>query len=324
MKFKYSLFSLVLSMCTLPSFAGWQYNGYYVDDGYYADDGSRFVIGVRGGLSFANAKIKNDVGSLYGYYYFNESNGDVVSQMAWESAGEPSGYAFAGYGDLSTLPAKKDFSKTAFAAGASIGFTVPYHPQWRLEAGYDHIAETDYNQIPLFEGDLKVSGGEAGSVHVASSGVTASVSTDIISAMAYYDFFDGVKKPVNQLVPYIGFGLGYASSKTILKLADIYGELSTDSDLQNYGTVSSEGVIQFEPPTDKSKYPTSTNVALLGTLGLSYGISEYAFLDFNARLMYVPKISWELVNSDASLHREWFSAKDMIYTNLMVGLRFEF
>ena len=190
MKFKYSLFSLMLSMCTLPGFAGWQYNGYYVDDGYYADDGSRFVIGIRGGVSFANAKINNDVGSLYGYYYFNESNGDVVSQMAWEAAGEPTGYLFAGYGDLSTLPAKKDFSKTAFAAGASIGFTIPYNPQWRLEAGYDHIAETDYNQIPLFEGDLKVSGGEAGSVHVSSGGATASISTDIISAMAYYDFFE--------------------------------------------------------------------------------------------------------------------------------------
>lgn len=326
MKLKYSVLSFVLMMFAMPAFAGWQYNGYYVNDGYYTDDGSRFVVGLRGGVSIANAKIQNDVGSLYGYYYVNEANGDVVSQLAWVAADEPSGYLFAGYGDLSTLPAKKDFSKTAFAAGASVGFTIPYHPQWRLEAGFDHITETDYNQIPLFEGDLKVSGGAIGNqtVHVSSGGATATIATDVISAMAFYDFYEGIKKPVNKVIPYIGFGLGYASSRTTLKLADIYGDLSTDSDLQNYGSVSQEGVIQFEPPSDKSKYPTSTNIALLGALGLSYGISEYTYLDFNARVMYIPKITWELVNSDASLHREWFSAKDMIYTNLMVGLRFEF
>jgi len=311
----------------MPAFAGWQYDGYYVNDGYYTDDGSRFVMGVRGGLSIANAKIQNDMGSLDGYYYVNETNGDVISQLAWVAAGQPEdGYWYAGYGDLSSLPAKKDFSKTAFAAGASIGFTIPYHPQWRLEAGYDHVAETDYNQIPLFEGDLNVSGGDIGDaiVHVRSGGATATISTDVLSAMAYYDFFEGNQKAVNQVIPYIGFGLGYASSKTTLKLTDVYGELSTNSDLQNYGSADSDGVIQFVPPTDKSKYPTSTNIAMVGALGMAYGITRYTFLDFNARLMYIPKISWELTNSDGSLHREWFSAKDMIYTNLMVGLRFEF
>lgn len=310
----------------MPVFAGWQYNGYYVKDGYYSDDGSRFVVGVRGGISLANAKIKNDMGSLYGYYYANETNGDVISQMAWESVGEPVGYLYAGYGDLSKLPAKKDFSKTAFTAGGSVGFTIPYHQQWRLEAGYDHISETNYNQIPLFEGNLDVTGGQIGDavVHVSSGGVSSTISTDVISAMAYYDFFDGNKKLSNTVIPYIGFGVGYASSKTTLKLSDIYGELSTDTDLQNYGTVDANGVIQFDAPSDSSKYPTSENIALLGALGLSYGISEYTFLDFSARVMYVPKISWELVNSTGDLHREWFSAKDMIYTNLMVGLRFEF
>ena len=327
MKIKNYIFSLFFIVLSAPAFAGWQYNGYYVNDGYYADDGSRFVIGLRGGLSLANAKIQNDVGSLYGYYYVNEANNDVVSALAWEAAGEPAGYLDAGYGDLSTLPAKENFSKTAFAAGASIGFTLPHYSQWRLEAGFDHIAETNYNQIPLFEGDLHVSGGADISesiVHVRSGGATATISTDVISAMAFYDFFDGIKKPLNQVIPYIGFGFGYATSKTTLKLADIYGELSTDTDLQNYGTPDANKVIQFNPPTDKSKYPSSTNVAVIGALGLSYGISEYTFLDFNARVMYIPKISWELINNDATLHREWFSAKDMIYTNLMIGLRFEF
>ena len=326
MRLKNYLFSLLCVLSVAPAFAGWQYDGYYVNDAYYTENDVRFVIGFRGGVSWANAKIKNDVGNLYGYYYINEVTGDVVSQIAWESADSPDGWAYAGYGDLSTLPAKKDFSKWAFTAGGSIGFTIPNHPAWRLEAAYDHISETDYNQIPLFDGDLEVAGGdlEDGVVGVSSGGVASTVSTDVISAMAYYDFFSGDKKPLNTIIPYIGLGVGYATSKTTLKLADIYGDLSTDSDLQNYGTPDENGVIQFEPPTDKSKYPTSENIAAIGALGFSYGITEYTFLDFGARVIYIPKINWELVNSDATLHREWFSAKDMIYTNFTVGLRFEF
>ena len=313
-------------LCVMPAFAGWEYDGYYINDGYYEEDDMRFIISARGGLSWGNAKIKNDVGNLYGYYYVNQDTGDVISALAWESAGEPADYLNAGYGDLSTLPAKEKFSKLAFTAGGSIGFTIPYNPQWRLEAAYDHIAETNYNQIPLFAGNLDVSGGNIGNatVHVSSSGAISTISTDVISVMASYDFFDGNKKPLNQIVPYIGVGLGYATSKTTLKLSDIYGDLSTDSDLQNYGTPNSEGVLQFTPPSDKSKYPSSENIAAIGVLGMSYGISKYTFLDFSARIMYIPKITWQLVNSDASMHRDWFSAENMIYTNLMAGIRFEF
>ncbi len=325
MKLKKSLFSLLMMMCIAPAFAGWQYDGYYIDDSYYTEDNTKFVIGFRGGLSWANAKIHNEIGNLYGYYYVNETTGDVISAMAWEAAGSPAGYLSAGYGDLSTLPAKENFSKWAFTAGGSIGFTIPYHPNWRLEAGYDHISETDYNRIPLFDGDLNVSGGDVeGVVRVSSGGATSTVSTDIVSAMAYYDFFDGNKRPLNTLVPYIGLGVGYATSKTTLKLADIYGDLSTDSDLQNYGTADADGVIQFMPPSDKSKYPSSENIAGIAALGVSYGIAEYTFLDFGARVIYIPKITWNLVNSDGSQHREWFSAKNMIYSNFTVGLRFEF
>ena len=322
MKLKKSLFLTLCVLSVAPAFAGWQYDGYYVDDSYYTEDDTKFVIGFRGGLSWANAKIKNEIGNLYGYYYVNETTGEVVSALAWEAAGSPEGYYDAGYGDLSTLPAKEKFSKWAFTAGANIGFTVPYHPNWRLEAAYDHIAETDYNEIPLFDGDLNLSSGDV--VHVSSSGATSTISTDIISAMAYYDFFSDNKKPLNTIIPYIGLGVGYASSKTTLKLADIYGDLSTDSDLQNYGTADADGVIQFTPPSDKSKFPTTENVAAIGALGFSYGITKYTFLDFGARVIYIPKITWNLVNSDATLHREWFSAKDMIYSDFTIGLRFEF
>lgn len=322
------LFSLILSIAMVPAFAGWQNAGYYVDDGYYTDDGSRFVIGLRGGVSFANAKMKNDMGSLESGYYINTDTGEVISDLRYYLAGggaDIPGWEYAGTGDLSTLPVKEKFTKTIFTAGGSIGFTIPHHSNWRLEAGYDHIAETNYNQIPLFEGDLAVSGGEIGdaTVHVRSSGVKSSISTDIISAMAFYDFYEGRQKTVGQFVPYVGFGVGYAISKTKLHLTDIYGDLSLDSDLKNYGTPDSDNILQFDTPSDDD-LPSSTNIAVLGSVGFAYGIAENTFLDMGVRLMYVPKITWQLVNSDATHSRDWFSAENMLYTNVMVGLRFEF
>jgi len=326
MKNKKSLFSVAMLLLCAPAFAGWQYDGYYVDDGYYEDDGSRLTVSLRGGLSLANAKMKNEVGNLDAYYYVNPTSGAAVSlrYFADEADAEANGFTDVAVGNISSLPVKENFSKTAFTAGASIGFTVPNRPQWRLEAGYDYISETEYNQVPLFEGEMNVRGEFNGTIHVASSGVTSTISTDVISAMAYYDFFDGNKKQLNKIIPYIGLGVGYATSRTTMKLSDIYGDLSTDSNLLNYGTADSSGIIQFEPPTDSSKYPSSTNVAAIGAIGASYGISEYTFLDFSARFMYIPTIKWNLVNSDGTQHREWFSAENMIYTNLMLGLRFEF
>ena len=327
MRLKNYLFSLLCVLSVAPAFAGWQYDGYYVNDAYYDENDVRFVIGFRGGVSWANAKMQNDIGNLDAYYYINPTTKAVVSINYFEDAADAAADGFTEIvtGNIGKLPAKEDFSKWAFTAGASIGFTIPNHQNWRLEAGYDHIAETDYNQIPLFQGDLDVIGETMeGVVHVSSSGATSTISTDVISAMAYYDFFSGNQKPLYKIVPYVGIGLGYATSKTTLKLADIYGDLSTDSDLQHYGTPDADGIIQFTPPTDKSKYPTSENIAAIGALGFSYGITEFTYLDFGARVMYIPKISWELVNSDASLHRNWFSAKDMIYSDFTVGLRFEF
>ena len=326
MKLHKILFLFACGIVYVPAFAGWQYNGYYIDDGRYNDDGSRFVIGFRGGLSLANAKMKNDIGTLDGYYYINPTTGMAVSQryFADETEAANAGFTYAAVGNIGSLPVKEKFNKTAFAAGASVGFTIPYHPQWRLEAGYDYISETEYNQVPLLEGEISVSGGYNGNIHVSSTGATSTISTDVISAVAYYDFFDGNKKQLNQLIPYIGFGVGYASSRTTLKLSDIYGDLSTNTDLMNYGTPDSDGIIQFEPPANKSEYPSSTNFAAIGVIGASYGISEYTFLDFSARIMYIPTIKWNLVNSDGTQHREWFSAENMIYTNINVGLRFEF
>ncbi len=324
MKLHKFLFFIASIISACPAFAGWQYDGYYIKDGYYKDDGSRFIIGGYGGVSFANAKIKNEMGSLQSPYYANMSNGLVISDTAYSmlNSTEQAEYAFIGIGDVSELPAAQNLSKTAFAGGGYVGFTIPYHPQWRLQAGFDHISEINYDRIPLFEGDISLTSGV--NAHVYSSGVKSTLTTDVISVMAIYDFFEGNKKTVNTFIPYFGLGAGYAMSKTTLNLTDIFGDLTYDNDLNNYGTRESEGVLIFDNPTDSDKYPASNNVALLGTLGAAYGINEYTFVDFGARLMYVPKTTWAIANSDGSQHRNWFSAENMLYTNVFVGLRFEF
>lgn len=310
-------------LCAFPAMAGWQYDGYRTHDGYYTDDGSKFTIGFRGGLSIADARMKNEIGSLYARYWINDETGEVIPNLAYTNAGEPEGYTFAGYGDLAKLPLTKDFKKSAFAAGASVGFTLPNSPQWRLEATYDYIAETEYNQTPLLEGSLSLANDYV--VDVRSTGARSTITTDIVSAMVYYDFFDGKEKKLSQFIPYVGFGLGYAISRTTLHLSDIYGDLSDGGDLDDFGTVSSvDHVLRFDNPTDKNKYPASTNIAVAGALGFSYGIAESTFLDISARLMYIPKITWSIANSDGSRNREWFSAENMLYTSFMVGVRFEF
>lgn len=330
MKVKTSVFSLLALLMTNAAFAGWQYDGYYIGDGYYRDDGARFIISVRGGLSLANAKMKNELSGLEGYYYANTDNGMVISEAAYDIAVDAgtidaADWSYVGVGDLSKLSPKEKFSKTGFTAGASVGLSVPNHPQWRLEAGYDHIAETNYNQIPMFEGDLNLTGGTLGDtvVRVSSSGVSSTITTDVVSVMAFYDFFKGISKPVNEVIPYVGFGVGYAMSKTTLKLTDTYGDLSTNDSLLEYGT-RNNGVIQFDNPTDKNKYPTSDNIALLAGLGVSYGLNQYTFLDAGVRLMYIPKVSWDISNTDGTAHRTWFSAENMLYTDFLVGVRFEF
>ena len=69
MKFKKSLFLTLCVLSVAPAFAGWQYDGYYVDDSYYTEDDTKFVIGFRGGLSWANAKIKNEIGNKSRYLF---------------------------------------------------------------------------------------------------------------------------------------------------------------------------------------------------------------------------------------------------------------
>lgn len=317
----------ILSCLMAPAArADWEYAGDYVGQGWYHDDGSRFTISVRGGASMGRASIKNEIGALGAEYYYSPTDGLVISASYYEACKQENGgvcgdYVYAGVGEVGTLSAKEDFDSFAFAAGASIGWTVPNRPQWRLELGWDHITESEYNVSPLFEGDLPLSGGVVEGIVITaqSGGVYSKVSTDIISVMAFYDFFDGMRKPTRTVIPYVGFGIGYADSTTTLNLTDLYGDLSTSVDLLNFGELDNYGVVQFYRSEN-----SSSNVAGLVSAGLSYGITDTLFLDFGARIAYVPKIKWALESKDGDRHRDWFSAESMIYTNIMLGIRFEF
>lgn len=320
----FCILSVLSCLVATPAAANWEYSGTYLGDGYYSDDGSRFVMSVRGGASFGFGSIKNEVGSLTTEYYVNPGDGMVISAAHYDACvkgGGCDGFLYAGMGDLADVKPASDFSEFSFAAGASLGWTIPNRPQWRLEVGWDHITEMEYNQSPLFDGDLPLTGGDVSDVVIiAQSGSAQSkISTDIISAMAFYDFFDGLQKPVRKVIPYVGFGIGYADSKTTLNLSDLYGDLSTSVDLQNFGEADDYGVVQFY----RSK-TSSSNITGLVALGLSYGITETMFFDFGARVAYIPKIKWALTNKDDTRTRDWFSAESMIYANIMLGLRFEF
>lgn len=297
---------IFLSILLIPNIAGagWQYNNNYVNDaGYYSDDGARFVIGARGGISYGTAKLKNQIGRLDSVYEDSETN-------IWRY-------------DISSLPVKNDFQKIAFVGGANIGFTLPGASQWRIEANWDHINKTEYNEIPLLEGNVNLvseSTGEVQTVYTQSGGVASSISSDVISAMIYYDFFDGINKPINTFIPYMGAGVGYADSKTTLKLSDIYGDFSSDPDLNTSFNANPEaGIIQFYESNI-----SNSNIALLGSIGVSYGISQTTFFDLNARVIYVPNIKWQLTNVDDTQHRDLFGTDGMLYTNLTLGIRFEF
>ncbi|MDR1360817.1 MAG: hypothetical protein LBJ18_00710 [Rickettsiales bacterium] len=319
---------LPFAFCLLPfalapaARANWQYPGDYLGTGVYSDDGGRMTISLRGGASIASGKIQNDVSSLSAEYF--EGPGGIIVSAAWYDAcvldgGCADGFYYAGLGDIGTLPAQKKFSNFGWAGGASIGWVMPNSPRWRIEAGWDHISESEYNAAPLFDGNLALIGGSVGSVSAQSGGVQSTVATDIISVMFFYDFFDGLQKPQREFIPYIGFGLGYADSKTTMLLSDLYGDLSWSVDLENYAERDDYGVLQFYKSSK-----SSANVSGLLSFGFSYGLAESTFLDLGIRMAYVPKIKWALQNPDTGKERDWFSAKGTIYTNIMLGIRFEF
>ncbi|MDL2295885.1 hypothetical protein LJC18_03695 [Lachnospiraceae bacterium OttesenSCG-928-E19] len=300
------ILSILSCVCAGSANANWQYSGNYLGDGVYLDDGSRFVVSVRGGGSYGFGTTENNIGELTADLYY----------------GDPNSPDYAGAVNVGNLAMAEDFSAIAFAAGVSMGFTIPNKPQWRIELGWDHMSEMDYNQTPLMNGNVVVSGGDydGQTINQSSGGAHSTVATDVFSVMAFHDFFDGLQKPLQQFIPYVGFGIGYADSRTTLNLADIYGDLSGAAELYPmYGDIDSNGILHLY----QSERDTG-NIAGVLAAGFSYGISDGMFLDLGARLTYLPKIKWALSNEDGTRHRDWFSAKNVMYANVMLGIRFEF
>lgn len=316
---KSTFYFFALALCaTTSANANWEYPNRYTRDTWNGDDGMRFVLSVRGGAAMGRADIKNEIGGLTGRYMIDTTTGEIVTAAWYESVGQPAGYEDAGYGRLGDLPAKENYKETSVAVGVSVGLTMPDTPQWRIEFGLDHISESDYNQNPLFEGNLNLLPTGL-SVEAQSGGAQSSLMTDVYSIMAFYDFFDGAKKQSRHMIPYVGAGVGYSDTKTVLKLIDSYGDLSDVYELQNFGVLDDAGVIQF----NKAETHT-TNLVPMAAAGISYGISDKMFLDAGVRAMYIPRIKWQLTSADNELKRDWFSAEKMIYINAMIGLRVEF
>lgn len=324
---KIALAFLPMFFCVhaMPAVANWQYDGVYVGDGWYEDDGARFILTFRGGASAGFGGIKNDVGALSAYYYVDDAGSIIPETVCRANGGDCSDYELLGYGDISSLKPTKDFESFSFTAGASVGWTLPGRPQWRFEGGWDHIMKSDFNASPLFEGELQLysaSGEPTYVLNTPSSAITSTVQTDVISAMAFYDFFDGMQKPLRKTIPYIGFGIGYADTTTVLNLTDPYGDLSADNDLRNFGKLDENSV--YDVVNFYQSKHSDSNIAGLLAAGFSYGLTETMFIDFGARMTYIPKVKWVLTNEDGSRHRDWISADNLIYLNVMLGLRFEF
>lgn len=319
MRRKNLLFALLFALIPGVVSANWEYKGTHLGDGAYSDDGGRFIFSIRGGMAYGFGSVNNEMGALTSAYYVDADGGNFTPEFVCVKAGTCGTMSYAGAGELSELPAAKKFQSTTAIAGGSIGWAVADHPQWRLELGMDRIIKADYNASPMFDGELQLSGGVLASHGVSSASVESEITTTAITAMAYYDFFDGVIKPTHTLIPYVAFGVGYSESETSLNVSDTYGNLSDNVDLQNFGEPNSVDVLQFY----ESETATS-NVVVVGALGLSYGMSERVFLDCGLRMMYLPGVKWKLSSEDGTRHRDLFKAKNLVYTSAMIGVRFEF
>jgi hypothetical protein len=315
-----ALCGLLLAIChAYPASANWERRPVYIDDGM------RMTLSFRGGFSYGKGTINNELGSLVPEpYWYDSATDELMTQTYCGGAAScaAAGFTSVGQIDIASLPAAKDYDSFTWTGAVAAGFTVPRSPQWRIEANWEHIAQTNYNAWPMFKGDLTSTSGMILD-GVLSGGVYSTLASDIITGMIYYDFFDGCAKPSGTVIPYIGFGIGYASSRTVFELTDLYGDLSSQAALQGFGEV---GAVTVDFYTSAH---TSGNFAGALALGFSYGLMDNMFLDAGLRMTYIPQIAWALNNQPANAltgvkHKDIFSAQNVIYASALIGLRFEF
>lgn len=306
-----SLASCILYL--IPLHANWEYGGGH-------DDGGRLLVSAKGGVAMPFASMKNDLGGVIVGYY-TDGNGNIFNNNTCDGAGCNPTTPIA-TADLGKMPLGKKYDSFSWAGGASVGMVPDGRPNIRIELDWLYISETDYNANPLFLEELDAIGFEPQQNPVAVARST--VSTDVVSAMIYYDFLAG-ERAAGQMIPYVGIGLGYATSETVLSLSDNYADLQADISICSDFGEQNGNLCDFYTSTTRTG-----NFAVSGAVGMSYGMDEGVFLDIGARASYIPRIRWALNNdgkSDAvtpGKSRDIFSAHNIVFLNVYAGLRFEF
>lgn len=217
--------------------------------------------------------------------------------------------------NIGTLEIQENFFEKSLVGNIALGFSFPYFPQIRVVADWLHISSTSYEISPLFNGPTNTTDGE----QIAIGMSDADFSTDTFSAFVYLDVFSGNLRQKNSFIPYLGVGIGVASSDTFLTLIDKDGFLFSSEELAPFYEKN-----EFYPSQN-----TSTNITGSVELGFAYRITQHAYIDFGTRLTYIPGISWALNNRLSELatteeKKDVYSTRNMLYTSVLLGIRLEF
>ncbi len=256
-------------------------------------DSLKFILNLRGGGTLGKAKFQNDLGNIYIPY--STSQEDTIN--------------------IGTLEIQENFFEKSLVGNIALGFSFPYFPQIRVVADWLHISSTSYEISPLFNGPTNTTDGE----QIAIGMSDADFSTDTFSAFVYLDVFSGNLRQKNSFIPYLGVGIGVASSDTFLTLIDKDGFLFSSEELAPFYEKN-----EFYPSQN-----TSTNITGSVELGFAYRITQHAYIDFGTRLTYIPGISWALNNRLSELatteeKKDVYNTRNMLYTSVLLGIRLEF
>ncbi|MCL2629187.1 MAG: hypothetical protein FWD33_00605 [Alphaproteobacteria bacterium] len=293
------------------------------------DDGGRFYIAARGGLAMNfGGRLNNSLGGMTSIPFYAEfdpstglSTGYVVNEELWIQMGSPTpteGWAPIGVINFGDLKPQKDLEIRTWTTNFAIGGVLPNANNIRIEASWDRISESSYNSTPLLGGDVVTVGAPASMLlpDLDVISMSSKLSTDIYMAMIYFDFFEGARGP-GQLMPYIGLGIGYASTDAIVSAFDYSGVLD--------GTVLG---LAFEDTATGAFFLSETQsngFAAAAAAGFSYGLNRFAFLELGAKVTLAPKTQFKLSNP-LGMEQALVETRGAysLYGSILAGLRFEF
>ncbi|MDR0319167.1 MAG: hypothetical protein LBH81_00285 [Rickettsiales bacterium] len=298
------------------------------------DDGGRFYVAARGGVAagLSGANVKNELGAVNSSQLFIQCDDVIADQcvvydyntylfsyeeMEAAQIADPSAdFAAIGVVELGKLKPQKNFEAMTWTANFGIGLVLPGASNVRVEGSWDRISEVSYNASPVLGGETVSSGGWP--IFMTETGsLSSTVQTDIYLAMVYFDFFDGTVKRPHEFIPYIGLGLGYASSKASMSFIDSTGTLDDTGAFGDFINQLTGGFYFSE------NY--SNGLAAAAAVGFSYGLNSVAFLDFGAKAVMANKIEWILSNPDTGMQKPIVATDGpMIYGIVYGGFRFEF